>query len=270
MKIGVIGCGNMGQALIRGMLKGGFAAPGGVVAWDADSRKLKAFTRSCKVQAARSNKDLARKSSIILLAVKPQQMEEVLEEIGPFLTGRKLVISIAAGIKTGWIERHLGRGIPIVRVMPNTPALVGEGMSAIAGGRYANASHIKVAQRIFACVGEVVRVPEKWMNAVTAVSGSGPAYFFYLMEEMIRAGVELGLPRQVARQLVVETAAGAASMAASSKEEPKGLRAKVTSKGGTTEAAFKVFAKRRLEEIDRARVKAAAKREREISKERQI
>ncbi len=263
MKIGVIGCGNMGAALIRGMTKSRFVAGSRIIAWDSDRAKLKAIARSCGLEAARSNADVAA-AHVLLLAVKPQQMEQVLQEIRPQLRHRPLIISIAAGISTRWIERRVGGSVPVVRVMPNTPALVGAGISAIAGGRRATPSMLKITEQIFQGVGEVIRVPEKWINAVTAISGSGPAYFFFLMEQMIRAGVRLGLSQEVAHRLVVETAEGAAVLAKTVGADPKVLRAKVTSKGGTTEAAFKLFDKRRLDRTLHEGIQAAARRAKEL------
>lgn len=265
MKIGVIGCGNMGQALIRGMLRARFARPGQIAVSDANSRALSRATRALGIRRAPSNRELAREADVVLLAVKPQQVGEVLDEIRPVATRGELFISIAAGITTTWIEKRMGGSVAVVRVMPNTPALVGEGMSAIALGRMAKGKDLQVAKRLFACVGEVVQVPERWMNAVTATSGSGPAYFFALMEEMIEVAVSMGLPRKLAAQLVLQTAVGAAKLAKSSQEEPSVLRARVTSKGGTTEAAFKVFAKKHLSETLRAGIKAAAKKAEELA-----
>jgi pyrroline-5-carboxylate reductase len=262
-KIGVIGCGNMGQALIQGMLKARFVTPSGVIVSDADSKKLTYAVKSFRARKARSNKEVAA-SRIVLLAVKPQQMEEVLSEIRSHIAHRPLIISIAAGISTSWIEKRLGDRATVVRVMPNTPALVGAGASAIAPGRLATQSSLTQAEKIFSCVGSVVRVPERWMNAVTAVSGSGPAYFFYLMERMIKAGVALGLSDEAARRLVLQTAFGAAVLAGSSMENPADLRARVTSKGGTTEAAFKSFDQSRLGEKIEKGIRAAAARAKQL------
>lgn len=253
----------MGQALIHGMLKVGFMHPSSLVVWDSDRGKLKKVSRVFKVRVGCSNPEAAR-AGIIILAVKPQQMEEVLEEIKGSLAHRPLVISIAAGVSTRWIEKRLGKGIPVVRVMPNTPALVGVGMSAVAGGTAAGQGALRTAERILGCVGRVVRVPERMINAVTAVSGSGPAYFFYLMEKMIETGRALGLPRAVAQELVLQTAAGAALLAASSGEDPRALRARVTSKGGTTEAAFKVFERGQLGAVLERGIRSAAARAKEM------
>lgn len=251
----------MGAALVRGVLRARVIPEARILCADADARKKRAL----KVRAARSNAELAKASQVILLAVKPQQMAEVLGEIRPRLAHRPLLISIAAGIRTDWIERRTGRRCPVVRVMPNTPALVGAGISAVAAGKKAGAGHLKEAERILGAVGDVVRVPERWMDAVTALSGSGPAYFFHLMEQMARAGTELGLPAGVARRLALATALGAAALAAQG-EDPAALRAKVTSKGGTTEAAFRVFERARLGNTLRAGIRAAAKRAKELSR----
>ncbi|MBI3333801.1 MAG: pyrroline-5-carboxylate reductase [Candidatus Omnitrophica bacterium] len=262
--IGVIGCGNMGAALIAGMVKSRFIRPGGIVVWDPDAAKLKRLPAG--IRRARSNGDLAGRSRVILLAVKPQQMEPVLEEIRPHLQRRPLVISIAAGISSRWIEERLGGAVPVVRVMPNTAALVGKGIAALSPGRRATGSSLRVAGRIFRGVGEVVQVPERWMDAVTAVSGSGPAYFFFLMEQMITAGVRLGISRETARRLVLATAEGAAELARSSGEDPALLRGRVTSKGGTTEAAFKRFARAGLGPILQAGIRAAAERSKQLGR----
>ena len=264
-RLGVIGCGNMGAALLRGIVGARVVPPERVLCSDAAAARARALARSLKVRAARSNAELTRASDVIVLAVKPQQMAEVLAEIRPHLTHRPLLISIAAGIRSGWIERRTGGAAPVVRVMPNTPALVGAGISAVAPGRRATAGHLKTAERILGAVGEVIRVPERWMDAVTAVSGSGPAYFFHLMEQMARAGTELGLQPEVARRLVLATASGTAALAARG-EDPAALRAQVTSKGGTTEAAFRVFDKARLGKTLRAGIFAAAKRSKELSR----
>ena len=263
-RIGVIGCGNMGTALIQGMIKSRFTSPIGIIAWDEDSGKLKRMVRSLGIRAARSNPDLVEKSRVVLLAVKPQQMEEVLKEIRPHLGKRPLLVSIAAGISTRWIEKRVGGKVPVIRVMPNTPALVRSGISAIAPGRAATAAMIRTAKGIFRGVGEVVEVQERLMDAVTAVSGSGPAYFFFLMEQMIEEGIHLGLSREAARRLVLATAEGAAKLAVSSGETPSLLRARVTSKGGTTEAAFKVFARAGLGRTIRAGIRAAAARAKKL------
>ena len=264
LSVGIIGCGNMGSALARGMAEARLLPAGRIVGYDAETGKSRRLARSLKIRAARSSREAAG-CSVVLLAVKPQQMEEALSEIRPFLSHRPLLISIAAGIRTGWIERRVGRGVPVVRVMPNTPALVKKGISAIAAGRSAHTRHRALAERIFGSVGETVRVPERLMDAVTAVSGSGPAYFFYLMEQMERAGTALGLPAGTARKLATATARGAARLATCGGEDPAAFRKKVASKGGTTEAAFRVVERKGLGKTLREGIRAAARRAKELS-----
>ena len=264
LKVGIIGCGNMGSALARGMVEARLLPAGRIVGYDTEPAKSRRLTRGLKIKAARSAREAAA-CPVILLAVKPQQMGEVLSMIRPFLVHRPLLISIAAGIRTDWIERRAGRGVPVVRVMPNTPALVKKGISALAPGRSAGARHRAIAERIFGSVGETVRVRERQMDAVTAVSGSGPAYFFYLIEQMAKAGTGLGLPLGTAQRLAAATARGAARLATCSGESPAALRAKVTSKGGTTEAAFKVFERKGLGSTFQEGIRAAARRAKELS-----
>ena len=266
--IGIIGCGNMGSALIFGMLRSHFRKPAELIAWDSDRGKLKMAIQTYKVRAARSNADLSFKSHVILLAVKPQQMKDVLQEVGPHLGHRPLLISIAAGISTKWIRQQIGDAAPVIRVMPNTPALVEKGISAIAeitvDGQTVPDMYLRVAEMILRSVGEVVRVPEKLMDAVTAISGSGPAYFFFLMERMVETGVYLGLPRKIATQLVLKTSEGAAHLARSG-GDPKLLRERVTSRGGTTEAAFREFQRGHLDQILQRGIRAAARRAKELT-----
>ena len=264
LKVGVIGCGNMGAALIRGMVEARFLPSGKIVGYDADPAKVRRLAGSTRIRRARSIVEAAA-CPVVLLAVKPQQMEAVLRAIRPHLARRPLLISIAAGLRTEWIQRRAGSGIPVVRVMPNTPALVKKGISAIARGKSAGPRDLALAGRMFRSVGETVQVQERWMDAVTAVSGSGPAYFFYLMEQMVAAGTGLGLSPSVARRLALATARGAAELAVSGGEAPSILRAKVTSKGGTTEAALKVFKRRGLDGIFREGIRAAARRAKELS-----
>ncbi len=264
-EIGVIGCGNMGSALIRGMVESEHFPSRGIIAWDPDTGKLNRLVQKYEIQAASSDADAAN-ARIVLLAVKPQQMGQVIAEIKPKLTRSSLLISIAAGIPTVWIEKRVAVGVPVVRVMPNTPASVRKGVSAITRGRAATSNHIRKAEKVFSAVGdEVVQIKESQMDAVTAISGSGPAYFFYLMEAMIHEARQMHIDEAVARRLVLETAAGAAKLAKESEEDPSVLRKRVTSKGGTTEAAIKQFDKAGLNRIIYAGIRAAARRAKELS-----
>jgi pyrroline-5-carboxylate reductase len=174
-----------------------------------------------------------------VLVVKPQDMADVLAEIAPLVRPGQLVVSLAAGITTGFLESRLADGVAVVRVMPNTPALVDEGMAAISRGSHCDEGHLVEAESLLASVGRVIRVPEKQQDAVTAVSGSGPAYIFFVVESMIEAGVHLGLPRATAAELVVQTVVGSAKLLRETGEHPTVLREQVTSPGGTTAAAVR-------------------------------
>jgi pyrroline-5-carboxylate reductase len=192
-------------------------------------------------------------------------MSAVLSPLKSAATARKLYISIAAGVTTARIESELGGKARVVRVMPNTPALVGAGAAALAKGAHATGDDLATAELILGAVGIVVRVEERFIDAVTALSGSGPAYIFFVTEAMIKAGVAAGLDEALARKLAVQTVYGAAKLLVESGEDPEALRRKVTSPGGTTEAALKVMSERKLAEIFTEAIKAAEKRSRELS-----
>ncbi|MBN3038640.1 MAG: pyrroline-5-carboxylate reductase [Candidatus Omnitrophica bacterium] len=262
MKIGIIGCGNMGQALLSGILAEGYTHKSNILCSDRDKKKA-AFVRSrFKASICSTNSQLFDRCDPIIIAVKPSDVQAVLAEAHLPLRD-KLVISVCAGIGTRLFERILGK-VAVVRVMPNMPARIGEGISAVALGRFAKERDKKVTFSIFSCVGEVVEIKERLMDAVTAISGSGPAYFFYLVEKLIDAAEELGISRNIAQRLAIKTALGSASLLNKSEEDAQVLRRKVTSKGGTTQAAFAVFQRRGLEGILNAAFKAAAKRSKEL------
>ncbi len=265
--IGFIGSGNMAEALIKGTIGAGLYKPENIFISDIRTERLDFLTEQYGVQKVDSNSALAGKVDILILSVKPQNMTEALQSVKDAIRVNMLVISIAAGIKVAKIAAVLG-DIAIVRVMPNTPALIGEGASAL----FANAKAkpiLEKAKAIFAAVGQAVVVDnEDLIDAVTAVSGSGPAYYFLLMEEMIKAAIKLGLSEDVAKDLVLQTAKGAALLAVDADgrgESPAQLRQKVTSPGGTTEAALKVLAEGRFGQLIEAAVKKARDRSRQLS-----
>lgn len=264
MKIGIIGCGNMGCALIKGIIKKGRIARRDILVSDRDRKKANSAGLRFKVGVAASNNELIKKSNVIILAIKPQDMNVFLRDAGLSLKG-KLLISICAGISTNRLEESLGR-VSVVRVMPNMPGQISQGVSAISLGKYTKARDRKVAASIFSCIGEVVQVKEKLMDAVTAISGSGPAYFFYLTENLIYTAKEMGLPAYIAEKLAIKTALGSAMLMDQSKENPQILRKRVISKGGTTEAAFNLFKKKALGNILRQAFHAAAKRSKQLQK----
>ena len=253
--IGIIGIGNMGRAIALGIRKK-------VLVSDNDRKKLH-FKKKSGIVACRDNVELAKRSEIIILAVKPQAISEVLPQIKPYSKG-KLIISIAAGIRTALIEKILGRA-RVVRVMPNMPAVVGKGISAIAPGRFAGKKDIKLTREIFSNLGEVVLLKEAQMDAVTALSGSGPAYYFLFTDILSRSGKAIGLSRRVAEKLAVATFIGASGAASCADISMKDFVKKVASKGGTTEAALKVFKQKGLEDIVKCAVIAARDRSRDLA-----
>ncbi|MDP2910882.1 MAG: pyrroline-5-carboxylate reductase [Candidatus Omnitrophota bacterium] len=254
--IGIIGAGNMGMAIASGLRERFLVS-------DEDLSKLKAI-KNRKVSIARSNIDLARQSNVIILAVKPQDIGKVLKEIKPHIK-EKLIISIAAGVKTGSMEKALGK-VAIIRVMPNMPAMVGKGISAISRGRFAGLSDFKTASRIFSNVGEIVEVKENMMDAVTAVSGSGPAYYFLFTYLLQKAAQASGLKKDIAVKLARAVFIGAAEIVKSKDLSMEELVEKVASKGGTTEAALKVFKNKKLGNIIEQAVKSASLKSSNVTK----
>lgn len=265
-QLGILGAGNMAEAIVRGVLGGKRLSAEQIIAADVSPDRRRLFQDGLHVKAVEDKLEVARQARTILLSVKPQQMQAALADIGQVLDPQALVISIAAGISTSFIETALGKNHPwrIVRTMPNTPMLVGEGMVAIAPGRHATAGDLATARQLFESAANVVEVTEGQIDAVTAVSGSGPAYVFFLIEQMIRAGVELSLSPEQAHQLATQTALGAAKMLVKSADSPAELRRKVTSPGGTTQAAITYMESHGLGEIVVEAIKAAEKRSREL------
>ncbi len=266
--IGFIGGGNMAEALIKGVIAAKVYPPENIIVSDIRPERLELLKKQYKVRTTADNAELARSVDILVLSVKPQNMADALESIKGSVNPDTLVISIAAGIKTQMIASALDN-VGVVRVMPNTPALIGQGASALYATDRAKPM-LRKAQSIFEAVGVVVFVDDQGLiDAVTAVSGSGPAYFFLLMEEMTKAAVELGLSEDVAKKLVLQTAKGASLLAAEKDkdgETPAQLRKKVTSPGGTTEAALKVFADGDFGQLVIAALARARDRSRELAK----
>lgn len=263
--VAFIGAGNMGEALVRGLLSTKAVSPSRIIMTDVRAERREFFAKTFGVRALNDNAEAVKAADIVLLAVKPQQMGEVLAGCKPAMSASKLVVSIAAGVTTGRIERALGGKTRVVRVMPNTPAIVGAGAAALAKGVHATDDDLATAESILGAVGISVRVEEKFIDAVTALSGSGPAYVFYVTEAMIKAGVAAGLEEALAKKLAIQTVYGAGKLLVESGEEPESLRRKVTSPGGTSEAALQVMSERKLEEIFAESIKAAEKRSRELS-----
>ncbi|WP_448615444.1 pyrroline-5-carboxylate reductase [Modestobacter sp. URMC 112] len=249
--LAIIGGGKIGEALLAGLIRQAGAhgaGPGDIVVVERSAERAAELTTRYGV-ATEDLAGAAGRCRVLLLAVKPQDIDALLALLGPHVTADHLVVSVAAGVPTARIEDALPAGTPVVRVMPNTPALVDEGMSVLSAGTHASNAHLDEAEALLSPVGRVRRVPESQQDAVTALSGSGPAYFFFLVEAMIDAGILLGLPRTLAADLIVQTALGAAVMLRDSGEHPVQLREAVTSPGGTTIAAIR--------ELERHGVRAA-------------
>jgi len=254
--IGIIGAGNMGKAIALRIKQK-------ILISDIASSKLR-FKKAGRIIVAQDNIDLTRRSKVIILAVKPQYIKGVLREIRPYIKG-KLIISIAAGISTTSIEKMLQR-VRVVRVMPNISLMVGKGISAIASGRFASKKDMAGARRIFASLGEVVEVRESLMDAVTSVSGSGPAYYFLFTDLLEKAACSCGVNRALAKRLAMAAFMGAAASANAADISMQEFIKKIASKGGTTEAALKIFKQKGLERIVKQAVTAAFKRSRSLTK----
>jgi pyrroline-5-carboxylate reductase len=266
-KLGFIGAGNMATALVKGIIEGRRYRPAQIKVADVDKDRLKALTIGSGIEGESSNRHLMRNCGTVVLAVKPQNIREVLGEIKEEVTLNHLIISIAAGIPLKRIQNILENEVPLIRVMPNTPALIQMGMSALAAGKYAQEEHLAIAQSIFESVGETIVVSEEMMDAVTAVSGSGPGYLFRIMESFVKAAEELGFDSATALKLVLQTALGASHLADTSKKSLSELRAMVASPGGTTAAGLAVFEQKGLEKTIREGVEAAFSRSLELAKE---
>lgn len=261
-KVAVLGGGVMGETVAAAVLAAGWE-PGSVTVAEPRAERRTELSERHGLATADTAAEAVSGAGVVLVAVKPNQVDAVLEEIAEALEPEVVVITVAAGLPASFYESRLPAGTPVVRVMPNTPAVIGRGASAVAPGASASEQHLELAERLLAKTGLVVRVAEKDLDAVTAVSGSGPAYVFYVIDAMAEAGVMLGLTRELATQLAVATVEGAASLVAQTGEHPAVLRERVSSPGGTTVAA--------LRELDahgvRAGILAAAERCRDRSVE---
>ncbi|MFJ7908125.1 pyrroline-5-carboxylate reductase [Kitasatospora sp. NPDC096204] len=262
-KIAFLGTGKIGEALLSGLLRAGKDPADVLVTARRPERAVELAARYGVV--AVSNAEAAKLADTLILAVKPQDMGTLLDELAPHVGADRLVISAAAGVPTAWFEERLAAGTPVVRVMPNTPVLVDEGMSVISAGSHAGEEHLARAEEIFSSVGKALRLPESQQDAATALSGSGPAYFYFLVEAMTDAGILLGLPRQVAHDLIVQSAIGASVMLRDSGEHPVKLREAVTSPAGTTIAAIRELENHGVRAALLGALEAARDRSRELA-----
>ncbi len=264
-ELAILGAGNMAEAIARGLLRGSVLSPEQMIAADVSVQRRELFSKEIGIKAVESVAQAASQAAMILLSVKPQNMQQVLAELGRVIREDALVISIAAGISSATIEKGLApKPCRVIRTMPNTPMLVGEGMVAMAPGSRATGQDMERARRIFSPAATVIDVSEDKLDAVTAMSGSGPAYFFLFVEHMIRAGIEIGLSPEESHILATRTAQGAARMLTTSADSPAELRRKVTSPKGTTHEAIVHMEQHDLPAIIVDAVKAAQRRSREL------
>ncbi len=259
----IIGAGVMGETLLSGLIRAGRRVDHLMVGEKRAERAAELVERY-GVEVV-GNVEAAAKADTVALVVKPQDMAAVLDEIAGGLRPGQLLVSLAAGITTGFIEARVPEGVAVVRVMPNTPALVDEGMAAISPGSHCDEAHLAEAEALLSSTGHVLRVPEQQQDAVTAISGSGPAYLFFVVESMIEAGVHLGLPRATASELVVQTLVGSAKMLRETGTHPAVLREQVTSPGGTTAAALRELEVHKVRAAFLAAMEAARNRSRELA-----
>jgi len=266
-KIGLIGSGQMAQALAVGFIRKGLVSPAEILASDPNDHARQRFHEVTGAGTTDNNLEVMRTQDIIILAVKPQVLSRVLDEIQGRVSPEKLIVSIVAGATLDTLHRALGENARIVRVMPNTPALIGFGASAFAPGRNVRPADVQIVQVMFSAVGIAVQVEERLMDAVTALSGSGPAFVYLFIEALTDAGVRHGLSRDLARQLAVQTVRGAAEMVIQTSEHPAVLRDRVTSPGGTTIAGLAAMEESGFRGAVFAAIEAAAQRAWELSRE---
>lgn len=261
--VAVLGAGVMGETMVSGLLRSGRPASQLVIA-ERRPERVTELRERYGVDVV-DTAEAVQRADTLMLVVKPQDMERLLAEIAPNVRPGQLVVSMAAGIPTTYLEDQLAAGVVVIRCMPNTPALVDQGMAALAPGSRCEEHHLQEAESLLRATGKVVRVPESQLDAVTAISGSGPAYVFYVVESMIEAGVHLGLPRAVAAEMVVQTVSGAATLLRETGEHPTVLRERVTSPGGTTAAAVRSLENGKVRADFLAAMEAARDRSRALA-----
>ena len=238
-KIAILGAGRIGEALIAGLLSSGWREPGEIAATTRRQERVDELSERHGIEATLSNHDAAAGAALVVISVKPQDIDALLGEIGGLILPEQTVLTVAAAVATAKVESRLANGVPVVRAMPNTPSTVHEGIAGLCAGAHAGDEHLDLAEEALSHLGAVVRVPESALDAITAVSGSGPAYFALLAEAMIEAGILLGLSREISTQLVVQTMLGTAKQLRDERMHPVELREMVTSPGGTTIAAIR-------------------------------
>jgi len=240
-KIGFIGAGTMGRAIIRGLINSSFIDKKNIIASEVSEQLAGKVSEELEISVITDNIEIAKNSDVIILCAKPFAVKGILQQIKDFLSADKIIVSIAAGMDTGFIESVLEKEIPVIRVMPNTPALVGEGMTAVCRGKYATKEQAEFIVKLFSQVGRCIEIDEKYINAVTGISGSGPAFIYLIIEALADGGVKLGLPKKIAIELAAQTTLGAAKMVIETGKHPSVLKDEVTTPGGCTIAGLMVM-----------------------------
>lgn len=264
-RLTVLGAGKMGQALVAGLLASGWRSPDEIVVTARSPERLTELKDRYGVEGTLDNAAAVAGADVVVLSVKPQDIEPLLSSVSDHVAPNQTVLSVVAAIPTSLIEARLSNDVPVVRAMPNTPSVVHEGMAGIAAGRHADDKHLAIASEVLAHVGRVVVVPESYLDAVTAISGSGPAYFALLAEAMIEAGILLGLSREISTELVVQTMLGSAKMLRDIEMHPVELREMVTSPGGTTIRAIRVLEQSGVRAAFLNAIQAAMERSQELA-----
>jgi len=264
--IGFIGAGNMAEAMIGGLVRGKHVAAGKIAASDPRKERLEELRQQFGIDVTTNNREIVQRSGLVVLSVKPQIMDKILREVGEHMKPGTLVVSIAAGVDTATIEEAVADGVRVVRAMPNTPALVGAGATAIAAGKHASETDLATAKALFDAVGITVELDESHLDAVTGLSGSGPAYIFLILEALADAGVKVGLSRRNAQRLAAQTVMGSAKMLLETDEHPGKLKDMVTSPGGTAIAGLHTLEEGGLRTTLINAVETATKRSRELGR----
>jgi pyrroline-5-carboxylate reductase len=264
-RLAVLGGGKMGEALVAGLVASGWRKPSEIVVTGRREERLSELFDNYGVETLLDNAAAVTGAEVVVLAVKPQDIEILLSDISAHVAADQTVLSVVAAIPTSFIEARLGSDVPVVRAMPNTPSIVHEGMAGIAAGKHASEESLKLASEVLSHVGRVVTVPESYLDAVTAISGSGPAYFALLAEAMIEAGILLGLSREISTELVIQTMLGSAKLLRDEHMHPVELREMVTSPGGTTIRAIRVLEQSGVRAAFLNAIQAAMERSQELA-----
>jgi pyrroline-5-carboxylate reductase len=270
-KLAFVGAGSMAEAIIAGVLANGFLTSDQIYVTNKNNlTRLERLCSQYQVNCSSDKREVLEGADIVVLSMKPKDIKEALQSIKPYLNTKQLIVSVLAGISSDYIAKELGVTVPIVRAMPNTSAAIGFSATALAKGEFATDAHFKNAQKLFQTIGTATLVEEEDLHAVTGLSGSGPAYIYYLVEAMENAAIEAGLKQEVSKELIIQTLVGAAEMLKTSKDEPAVLRQKVTSPGGTTQAGLETLEKYKYQEALIECIKNAKNRSIELGKPYEI